>query len=339
MVSGSTGNSPQSPNFGLFWALVPDKMGETARIGGGDLRGGVKKNSKNRKFSLANPKSRIQGIFFKLTLTSKIMKTLIIPFIAGLLCVSPLMSTTVVLSDDFSGGTDDWAVREFTTQSSYEFSPGELQLVVGNTNTQPVTVYQNFTPVSLADGEILRLAVTVSSDNTTSRPGDLRIGLGFADPIFSGTSATSPEGAIKGYHVRAPSGGNTSDLSVRWVGDDDIQNFFNTSTTTIGSLVNSQTISDDETSWVFEITRSGDNLIFGSSLNGAEFSNTIAASGANVINDFEFNTVALAHGFASNATAYFYDVEVTVIPEPQSFAMLFGVIGLALVVIRRRFKH
>ena len=50
MVSGSTGNSPQSPNFGLFWALVPDKMGETARIGGGDLRGGVKKNSKNRKF-------------------------------------------------------------------------------------------------------------------------------------------------------------------------------------------------------------------------------------------------------------------------------------------------
>ncbi len=55
MVSGSTGNSPQSPNFGLFWALVPDKMGETARIGGGDLRGGVKKNSKIANFLLQTP--------------------------------------------------------------------------------------------------------------------------------------------------------------------------------------------------------------------------------------------------------------------------------------------
>ncbi len=213
----------------------------------------------------------------------------------------------VVFEDDFSDGLHDWALRA-SSSAIVVFEPGKLELTLGPDCSQPLSAFRSFNPIALADGDRLQLLVYVSSLNSDRRSRDLRIAIGFADPLIRNPPTGNLNIPMAGYYTTAPSGGSTSNPEVRRTGFESGVNFFNTNENLIGIMRNNQSVPIDGTAipWVFEIIRVGDELIFSGSLNGVQFSNSIFASGADIIDDFTFNTAGISHGFSAGESAFYH---------------------------------
>ncbi|MCF7818837.1 MAG: hypothetical protein K9M54_13250 [Kiritimatiellales bacterium] len=115
-------------------------------------------------------------------------------------------------------------------------------------------------------------------------------------------------------------------------------NFFNSATALVGDMAldNSVSVGTTSITWVWEVTRSGSDLVFSGSLGGTAFGST-TATGANVLQNFQFNTVGLGYVFSTAAETATYDnLKIEVIPEPASFSLI-GLTCAGLLTLRRLF--
>ncbi len=239
-----------------------------------------------------------------------------IRMITAVLCImfARTASAVVVLQDDFSGGKGAWVARAIAG-GAIAFTDGAVKISPDVRKEQPVSVFRDIGTVVLRDGDTLRITVDVSTSFTTAKDRDLRIGLGFSNPAISGDSTVLLV-PLTGYICGIPSAGSTADPRIIWVnaGGGSL-NFFNSSTATVGNpaLDNKVSASSSPKTWVFEITRNGNELVFSGSLGGNPFGKVIA-SGDRVINGFQFNTVGLSYAYAGGQTAMYDNLKVEVIP-------------------------
>ena len=238
-------------------------------------------------------------------------------FIALSLCIISVAAHAqleTVLSDDFSEDSGDW-IRRAHNGASIDIGGGSLEINHG-TSAQPVAAYRFFDDVALEDGDTLRFTVEISSQNANASGGDIRMGLGFSNGFSAGSSWNVP---LAGYFTSVPSGGSTgassnnANLNYNAQGNPNSVNFFN-SATSFGSMGSSgESVGSTPATLVWMITRTGDNLMFSGSLNGVRFSSTFVYSDAeNIINDYTFNTVALAHLYSTGETINYHSVSVEV---------------------------
>lgn len=211
-----------------------------------------------------------------------------------------------MVRDDFSGGQGSWAARG--AEESIRFEDGAMDMTP--TGARSAAAYHVFDPIALRDGETLRLTVDVSTDRADPRAGDIRVGLGFAHPpILSAAEQAVP---LAGYYLRIPSGGDTRDIPVMWKPETMEPDYFfdDSGTVSLGQLGNTRTVGSVPVELVFEITRSGEELIFSGRLDGAVQTTTATATGDQVIDRFLFNTVGLAYRHSSDHTVTYDNVRV-----------------------------
>jgi hypothetical protein len=219
-----------------------------------------------------------------------------------------------VLYEDFSGGQGHWVIR-----GGDSFFSNETAYAAANANGQPGAVYQDFDPVTLQDGDTLRLTVEVATDDTTARNRDIRVGLCLADPIFTGSSET-----VSGYSISVPSGGSGTDPRIAWVQDPGGGiNFFNSQTALVGdaALDNNVWVSETPKTWVVQVDRVGSNLVFSGSLDGTAYGTAVTASVPNIVSNYTFNTVGLAHVYGSGYKAAYDNVKVEYNPNPETIEL------------------
>lgn len=219
---------------------------------------------------------------------------------------------TVIVSNDFSSGQGDWA-RRGNPVTLIAFTNGAVN-ITPMANGQPCAAYLSFSPVTLQDGDMLRMTVDVSSATVVSGAKLIRSGFGFADPLITG-DAVSSSVPMRGYTCSLPSAGNATDPAVTWINTGAPVNFFNTATANIGnmSLVNTVSVGSTPKTWVFEATRSGNDIIFSGSLGGTAFGSTATATGGNVISNFQFNTVGLAAYVDQTAPVIYDNVKIELV--------------------------
>jgi len=271
-------------------------------------------------------------------------KTLLAALGCAAMTAGSASAATTLFSDDFSSNAQgSWIVRG---PGSVDFSGGAAAISVAAGNGQPEAIYHTFSSVQLANtGDYIEFKADVSISNTDARNQDVRTGLGFAFDTFTDNASTDVP--VDGYFSTLPSNGNDTDSNVRFMepSPSGAVNFFNPSLTTsagVGSgsmgVDNTDTNSatSTPTTWVWRVERdaSGD-LVFSGSFNGVDFTSTATATGSNVIDNYEFNTVGLAYAYKTGETATYDNVSVVSnIPEPSSLALL-GLGGL-LIARRRR---
>ncbi|MEM6748859.1 MAG: dockerin type I domain-containing protein [Planctomycetota bacterium] len=253
--------------------------------------------------------------------------------------VAPAGSATsfTLIDDDFSsGGQGAWRERVFAVATA-DYTD-DLELTPNPSgNAQPASAYQNFNDVTLQDGETIRLTVDASvSAGALDENSNVKIGLGFAEPRVGGNSSVISE-ALSGYAVSLGSnGGRVTDNPGTPEFDPDFifpslaflepslanpdLNFFNLSpisnpeATALGffddNITNGQiTLDQVATTLVFEATRAGSSLLISLTADGLLI-DTISVIGADVIDNFTFNTIGLSHAFEDGQTATFDNVLV-----------------------------
>jgi hypothetical protein len=233
-------------------------------------------------------------------------KNIIIGAVMG---IGLAVGADVVVDEDFSGGQGSWATR--AASGGVIFTNGAVN-IAPSPNGQPGAAYLSYTPTTLADGETLRLTVDVSTTATQAKSRDVRMALGFADPLISGDS-TSLAVPLSGYLVTLPTGDDNTDSRVTWNdGTSGDINFFNYSTQNLGDLAldNNYYVDSTAREWIFEITRSGNDLIFSGSFDGSVYSTSVTAAGVDVIPGFEFNTVGLAYAYNAGETVTYDNLRV-----------------------------
>ncbi|MCF7818839.1 MAG: sialate O-acetylesterase, partial [Kiritimatiellales bacterium] len=222
-------------------------------------------------------------------------------------------SWTVLVNDNLDAGQGSWATRAALV-GTVVFADAAVKVSPHPTNGQPGAAYLSFSTVTLQDGATLRMTVDVSTTDTLTDARNLRIGLGSANPLITGNSTTITV-PLTGYSCSAPSGGNATDPRVSWVNSGaGALNFFNSSTALIGDMAldNSVSVGTNPVTWVWAVTRSGSDLIFSGSLGGTAFGSTVVASGANVISNFQFNTVGLGYAYSMGEVATYDNVRLEV---------------------------
>jgi len=244
-----------------------------------------------------------------------IIKTIFLFSISLLAFITPVFSE-VIFQDDFGvGSSDNWATR-LLPGASIEFRDA-LILTPNADDPQPASAYRSFQSVSLADGEVLRITFEVSASSPDALHQNLKIGLGFADPLIIETSGDLGV-PLRGYNATLPIN-TTYGSVVRWVdgSSNNELNFFNDETVVVGSSSSfpagaSVTTVSKTVAW--EIARYGSTLEFSGSLDGTEFSSG-TAMGENVLPDFEFNTVGVSFAY-DGASVTYENLKLEVIRKP-----------------------
>jgi hypothetical protein len=273
------------------------------------------------------------------TTKMNIIKTILLSTIALLPFSSPALSQ-VVLQDNFaSSSASNWAGR-FIDGASVQFNDA-LELTPNAGNPEPAAAYRSFSSVALADGQILRMTFNVAVSDAAGQPYNVRFGLGFADPLITGT--TGDLGVpLRGYYAILPIANNTTQGAIlNFVNGSEISpvNFFNAETANLEigpTFASGAAVTTSPKSVVWEIARVGSNLAFSGSLDGTVFSSG-TATGANVLPDFEFNTVGFAYALDGNTGSY-TNFTLEVIPEPSTLAYLGGLMVAVFAIKRRQVK-
>jgi len=275
------------------------------------------------------------------TTPMNIIKTILLSTIALLPFSSPALSQ-VIIQDDFSpSSSGNWATR-LIDSASVQFT-NALQLTPNAGVPEPAAAYRSFSSVALADGQILRMTFNVAVSVAAAQPYNVRFGLGFADPLITGDSANLGV-PLRGYYAILPIANNTTQGAIlNFVNGSASSpaNFFNAETANLEigpTFASGAAVTTSPKPVVWEIVRAGSNLTFSGSLNGTVFSSG-TATGANVLPDFEFNTVGFAYMGDGN-TASYTDFTLEVVPEPSTLSLLsvFGLIITFLAIKRRHSK-
>lgn len=244
------------------------------------------------------------------------------PF-ALFLAASPFLMADTLVDDDFSSNSQGGWVRVGSTANggAVNFSGGDAAITLDSVNGQPHSIYHSFPTVTLAeDGDSLQLTADVKVSYTSQNDQSVRVGLGFANPLI-GANQGSAAVPLDGYHMTLPSGtGETFDPVFRWIDRFVLVpatgnvNFFNPGASAVQlgqpSLDNTVSVGTTLKTLVMRIERSGTDLVFSGSLDGQAFGNTVAATGANVIDNYQFNTVGLSLAYETGQTATYDNVTV-----------------------------
>lgn len=245
-----------------------------------------------------------------------------------------------LLSDDFSSNSQGgWIDRGL---GSVDFSTGAAAITMHASNGQPTALWQTFSAVTLANtGDYIEFSADVKISNTDSRNQDVRTGLGRSFGILA--SSTDEEVPVDTYFATLPSNGNNTNSNVRFSNGalGDLKNVFNDGSSAALSNMgindaDSNSVNSAFKTWVWRITRNvDDDLVLSGSFNGVDFTNTVTASGANIIDGYTFDSVGLAYAYKTGETATYDNVSVVSnVPEPGSLALLAA--GGMLIGTRRR---
>lgn len=268
---------------------------------------------------------------------------------------SSLSAQFAVFTDDFSTPTANvntagyFAAGNFGTGADINVSGGTMNVVYGASGGGLANISRYFPTQTLAVGEWIQLDFTLFAiGNVSSVQRNLRFSLGYVSaatqltgntalrsPIdspgftgFMGAIATTPGGltsigSINGtgnvVHVEGAAANGFTGGSLTWHADSTTQHLPTNFSDLDGTLL---------------ITRTADGYDTLVSIGGVSLQAS-HTGGPAAFNTFGFG---FNGGLASGNGYAFDSVSVTVIPEPSTYAALFGVLGLGLVVWRRRIR-
>lgn len=235
-------------------------------------------------------------------------------------------------------------------------SAGGMQWTLDTTSNAMLLGYFPTVSLALDTPTTFRLAFTTGNMGGTTN--NLRIGLlngtpnGFRATDGFGSTDASYTGD-EGYGVWSASstvgGGNTSNLVLRTYQRNTLgTNLLGTAgewgnndgATQFGNSVGATGYFEANTSYVLEMTLTFDGtaLLFETSLTGGNFVGMNYAVSDDVDPTTEFNMIAFRLGGGSNQfdSINFTEFSVSAIPEPSTYAALFGALALGLVAFRRR---
>jgi hypothetical protein len=261
----------------------------------------------------------------------KILKTILLSAITLLPFSSPALAQ-VILQDNFAASSSgNWATR-LGSSGNITFSDA---LVISTGNATVATAYRSFSTVSLADGQTLRMTFNVSVANELDRSYRIRFGLGFSNPLITGTSTTLTV-PMSGYYAAFSTAPNTTAPSMNYVSANatNQKDFFSVETARIGNGPTNTSVSTTTQAVVLDITRVGGDLTFSGSL-GATALSLGTATGANVLSNFEFNTVGF-NNYLTSPTVSYTNFTLSVIPEPSTLAYLGGLMVVLFTIKRRQ---
>ena len=223
-----------------------------------------------------------------------------------------LVDGTLLADETFDAGKGDWAVIAQSGKSLFE--GGAMKLSSWDDN-QPASGYLDFPDLTLKEGETLSLSVDISTTRADARASDIRFGLGFADPAITADPA-SVFVPLSGYSCWIPSAGDDSDVSIiRVDAAGSMANFFNAGTS-LGTMAVATTsaVGTSSVPCTFQITRSGDDLLFSGSIDGNIYESVVVATGADVFSDFKYNTIALGYASSPSDFVSYDNVRLELIP-------------------------
>jgi len=216
----------------------------------------------------------------------------------------------LLVQDDFSSQNPAWAFSG-PAGSKAEIAGGALTLTVSDRSSLSSAAYLPFRTIELKDGQILQLRVEVSTATKGERAADIRMGLGFSDPVVA--PGSDSKAGVSGYFTGAPSGKGRSIHYRRHDASREKSDFLYGVTETLGGGLNRAFVSSEPTEWIFEISRSGDRLSFSGGLAGEMFPGGVFAEGDQVIPDFRFNTIALGYLYSRGQSCTFHNVSLELI--------------------------
>jgi hypothetical protein len=220
------------------------------------------------------------------------------------------------VDEDFSAGQGAWVTR---AQAGYAVFNGSTFLIrAWDGGGNPGAAYLAFTPTALQTGETLRLSADIKVSDLTGLGYSVRMGLGYANPIMT-TDVAGVNATLSGYFLQLPTQGDTGWNPLVYKVTDSSGgsgvNFFGTTSQSIGFPMSAEKVSNlAMTPVLFEITRTNNNLLFSTTINGNK-STTVTENNAT---NFQFNTVGLAYGYAGAAIATYDNVKVEFISSSTS---------------------
>lgn len=248
-------------------------------------------------------------------------------------------SATTLILDTFDAGTpaDSGYYRFGTTNTTLAVADGTLNYSYASGATNRSGVIRQFANTTLEVGETLTFAFSITTrtlrddENNSFRWSIGNIGtvvtedLASAEPFSGGTR--------RNFVFAAATGTATTALNQHSAG---FSSPVNSGTVTALSGLDASNFSNSSSdpltiSVAFTRTASGLDIVkdFGGIVSSGSFATTNA-------NDFDFNTIAFSFNNAGDYSVSLDDISVSIIPEPSTYAAMFGLLALALAIVRRR---
>jgi hypothetical protein len=207
-------------------------------------------------------------------------------------------------------------------------------------------------PTVTVGADLVTFSLTFTTGTFGSTANNLRIALVDGSPNgyrttdgFGSTDASSVDDA--GYSIQSTSsnvgGGNTTNLVLRTFERTTLSNDL------LGTAGNWSTLDtssgatgyiDENTTYTLSIAMSynGSDLSITTSLTGGNFAGMSYTAIDSTPSSIAFDTIAIRMGGGSNqfSNINMESFTVTQVPEPATFALLAGLLGLGLVILRRR---
>lgn len=251
------------------------------------------------------------------------------------------LSATVIFSDSFASGSaaDAGYYRFGTTNTTLETNniAGTLNYSYAAGATNRSGVIKQFGDTAIAVGETLTFSFTIVSRNLRGDENNsFRFSIGnIGTAVTSDLASAEPfsGGTRRNYVFAAATGTATTAFNQHSAGFSSPVNAGTVTALTGLSASNFANTSSEPFNISVSFFRTEDGLDitkdFGGNISSASFATSTA-------NDFIFNTLAFSFNNAGNYTIALDNISVSVIPEPSTYAFLFGLGILGFVVVRRR---
>jgi hypothetical protein len=262
---------------------------------------------------------------------------------------SAQFASAQIFNDAFASGTGAWYKADTTNSTTLSNVSGQLSFNTGSATNMSDAIGRAFTETSLAVGETLRLSFDYRQDSASVEL--LRVGIfnltGRTATADDWSGATTPSGSFAGYYGFVRDNDSANFNAIR----EEANNFNSSGTnnnigpmmatggtfTTYSNGINQFDINQDGTVSYkvrFDITRSATNTVnlAYNFMNAAGTTNHFALTATDATSPYTtFDTVVIR---PNAGTAYFDNVQLSVIPEPGT--ALGGLLLTAGMLRRRR---
>jgi hypothetical protein len=225
--------------------------------------------------------------------------------------------------------------------STFTAASGALQFTSGDSSTNNVSVFRQFTETTLAVNETLQASFTFTAFanqpiSSLTANNHFRIGLFDTSNTFTGNQGASPwTGSNAGYQMGIGAGSASSNSQFGYrTNQANIVSF-----SSIGTAQSHRITSyADPVSVIFSVTRTETGI----TLSGSYTQNSVTTTFTSVTpvtSLFTFDTLWIGYGSTNSVADRGFtidNVSLTVIPEPSAFAALAGLGALGLAATRRR---